>query len=217
MHMGMSVGLLLSQRRNRGLPFIVGFATSKTGNPTMPAHIPGDLIVGVMARAGSAIPAPDASFTTWQSYGGTASAIQIASKVAASSSETWGTWTQTGRRLVYVFRNAAKGHIAGDALDTGEATTTLTWPALNGGAAFTGGASIVCSGFLTATQQTSVTGHNPTGLDTIRLTDPNTSSGNDGEVISDTGSTLLTSYAGETRTLDASSVYTNFIFSVCLP
>lgn len=217
MHMGMGVGLLLAQRASLGLPFVIGFAQSKSTSPTMPAHQAGDLIIGARSRVGSAASTPsDENWTTWATYTGTATAVSIQWKIAASSSEGWGTWSQTGgRRLVWVFRNAALGHIAGDALDTGEATTTLTWPPLNGGAAFTGGASLVAGHFLTVNPQTSVTGHEPTGLANIRFADPNTATGNDGEVCADTGTSLLTSYAGETKTLDASSPYANFIFSVC--
>ena len=209
-------GLLLTQRPSQGQPFIFGFAQSKSAAPTPPAHGAPDLFVGMRPRVGSGLSSPsDGGWTLWDSASGTACSIGVYYKYATSSAEAWGTWSQTGgRRLLWVFRNAVIGHIAVTALDTAAATTTLTWPALNGGSAFTGGASLVCSHFLTVTQQTAVTGHNPTGLDNIRFSDPNTSTGNDGEICADTGTSLLTSYAGETRTLDASSAYTVVIFSI---
>jgi hypothetical protein len=182
----------------------------------MPAHQPGDLIIGARPRVGSATSVPsDEGWTAWATYSGSAQTVSVQWKIADSSSEGWGTWSQSGgRRLVWVFRNAQLGHINGAALDTAADTTTLAWPSLNGGSAFTDGASIVCGHFLTSAAQTSVTGHEPTGLTNIRFAEQNTVTGNDGEVCADTGTSLLTSYAGENKTLDTLSTYSIFIFSV---
>lgn len=193
---------------------ILGFATSKSGSPTMPAHSTGNLIVGAMLRNASAASAPsDGGWTEWATYTATGCCASIYYKIAASSSEAWGTWSQAGRRAVWVFDNAQIGHVNGSALNSGGATTTLTWPALNSGATFTGGSSIVCAAVLTGNAQTSVTGHEPTGLANSRVSNPNTS-GADGEVICDTGASLLSSFASETRTLDTSTPYATIVFSV---
>lgn len=216
MHLGMTAAVMMLSRPSLGVPFIVGFSQSKTADPTMPAHRAGDLIVGARTRVGSGTSVPsDENWTQWAVYSGTANTVSVQWKIAADASEGWGTWSQVGgRRMVWVFRNAKIGHINGAALNTAADTTTLAWPPLNGGSNFTDGASIVCGHFLTTAAQASVTGHEATGLTNVRFADPNTSSGADGEVCADSGTSLLTSYAGENKTLDTLSTYGIFIFSV---
>lgn len=193
---------------------IVGFAQNKGGDPTMPTHSAGNLIVGGILRQGSTASVPSTGgWTEWVTYTATGCCVSLYYKVAASSAEAWGTWSSGGRRFVWVFDNAQLGHVNGSALATSSATTTLTWPALNGGAAFTGGQSIVCAAVLTANAQTSVTGHEPTGLSNVLLAAVNSTNA-DAEVIADTGTGFLTSYTGDTRTLDTSSTYATIVFSV---
>lgn len=109
------------------------YVSSATGvtSVTMPTHQAGDLLVGFAYRDGNnsapSIPTAE-NWRVWGSGSGanTNSSI-IGYKVAASSSEASGTWTNATGVSVHVYRNHA-GY--GANADTGAASTTVTYPAL---------------------------------------------------------------------------------------
>lgn len=109
------------------------YVSSATGvtSVTMPTHQAGDLLVGFAYRDGNnsapSIPTAE-NWRVWGSGSGanTNSSI-VGYKVAASSSEASGTWTNATGVSVHVYRNHA-GY--GANADTGAASTTVTYPAL---------------------------------------------------------------------------------------
>lgn len=218
MPLSLRMGLGLTKARTVALPELlptyVGFAHSKTGNPTMPAHQVGDLIVGGVVKAASSTPSvSDANWTLWDVQAATGSAYAVYTKVAASTSEAWGTWSNVtgGRRFVYVFRNAQKGFLAGVVQLSGEAGTSVAWPALNSSAAFGQthiGVAAICCG----TVQTAITSLGPAAFTTDRVRE--LASSTDSDVICDTGTATLASYAGEADTLDTSTVHGLVVFTV---
>lgn len=218
MPLSLRMGLGLTKARTVALPELlptyVGYATSKTGNPTMPTHQTGDFIVGgVVKAAGSTPSVSDANWTLWDGATATGSAWVVYTKTAASASEGWGTWSNVAgaRRFVYVFRNAQRGFIGGVAQLSGEAGTSVSWPQLNSGSAFTEthlGVAAICCG----TVQTAITNLGPAAFTTDRTRELSAST--DSDVVCDTGTATLTSFATEADTLDTSSVHSLVVFTV---
>lgn len=218
MPLSLRMGLGLTKARTGALPELlpsyVGFAHSKTGNPSMPAHQVGDLIIGGVVKAAQSSPSvSDANWTLWSTNSATGSAYAVYTKVAASTSEGFGTWSNVagGRRFVYVFRNAQKGFIEGVVQLSGEAGTSVSWPQLNSGSAFTEthlGAAAICVG----TVQVAITSLGPAAFTTDRVRE--LSSSTDSDVICDTGTASITSFATEADTLDTSSVHSLVVFTV---
>lgn len=82
----------------------IGGATG-TNSATLPTHAADDLIVGFAFRDGlAALPTVPAGWTTIVSSTGTLCGAAIAYKVAASSGETSGTWTNADSLLIQVYR-----------------------------------------------------------------------------------------------------------------
>lgn len=219
MPLSLRMGLGLTKARTGALPELlptyIGSATSKSGNPTIPAHQVGDLIVGIGIKGAQSAPTvADANWgAAWSAASDTGSSYSIYTKVAASTSEGWGTWSNASgaRRFVYVFRNAQRGHVAGVTMLSGAAGTSVSWPQLNSGSAFTEthfvSASIVCG-----TVQTAITNLGPAALTTDRVRE--LVAATDSDVVCDSGTANQTSFATEADTLDTTSVWAIVVFSV---
>lgn len=104
-----------------------------TNTATMPAHVAGDFIVVAAFRFGNATSptAPGGWTNIAQGGSGTApNAIsrQVSYKMAASSSEVVGTWTNADALVVHVYRGAAAK--IGGAPTTAGTSTNANYPAL---------------------------------------------------------------------------------------
>lgn len=208
MMLGVGLTLALPAIRRNSAPSLAafsGFATSASGSPTLPTHAIGNLIIGMMLRTGGTASAPsDANWTLWDAGTSVGNAWSVYWKIAASTSELWGTWSQTGRRNVYVFSNAQLGFLSGF---TGTGTT-CTWPALNSGSSL-GGESFVAAALFTSTAQTSLVGKTPAALTTNRFTPATTA------IVSDGDTATFSTWAAPTpATLDTSANHCGVTFSV---
>lgn len=115
-------------------------AAGATG--TLPSHITGDLLIAVVFRSGSTTQATKATATNpWldpagsATVAGTTCCARMHYKIAASSSETTGTWTNATSVAYYRIRNASG---VGSVVWGQGSGTTLTYPT---GAARTGAPS----------------------------------------------------------------------------
>lgn len=104
-----------------------------TNTATMPAHQTGDLIVVFAFRDGSTT-APtlvtSPSYTSIANAGANTCSYRIARRIATSSGETVGTWTNATSVIVHVYRGVDQTTPIGvDGTSTG-ASTTVTYPAL---------------------------------------------------------------------------------------
>jgi surface protein len=113
----------------------VGQANGNT-SATLPAHQVGDLILAFIFRDGNttapAIPSGE-NWTSIQVAGANVTSGRIAYKVAASTSEATGTWTNASRCLFLVYRNANPEGITEAVLratNTGS-STSITYNAVN--------------------------------------------------------------------------------------
>jgi surface protein len=109
-------------------------AAEGTTSATLPAHQAGDLILAFAFRSGStgATTLP-AGWTSIVTVGGNNTHGRLAFKIAESSSETSGTWTNATRVIFQVYRNAEPANITLAALrstDTGS-STTVSYNAVN--------------------------------------------------------------------------------------
>ena len=121
-----------------GISFI-GQATGTTSITTMPTHQAGDLIIIFAYRAGStSAPTKPSGYTskatnTAASVVNAAQAAVVGFKLAASSSETSGTWTNASRIVCHVYRGVDQtiplgGYSTYDIGNNG-VETTLTYEA----------------------------------------------------------------------------------------
>lgn len=102
---------------------------------TMPTHAAGDLLLMFAYRTGStAAPTVPAGWTTIAAAsggGGTSNSSALAWKLAASSSETSGTWTNATQLVCLVYRGVrASAPIGGDSVNTGTSGTSVAWTSL---------------------------------------------------------------------------------------
>lgn len=109
-------------------------AVNGTTTATLPAHQAGDVIIAFAYRDGSTTaPTVPAGWTTIASGtggGGSSNASALAYKVAASSAETVGTFTNATNLVIGVYRGCrAANPIGGNATTTGS-STTITYPAV---------------------------------------------------------------------------------------
>lgn len=103
-----------------------------TTTATIPSHAADDLIIGFAFRDGNAnAPTIPGGWTTIENAAGANSAgAALAYKVALSSGETSGTWSNANTLIVHVYRGCATGDPIGDhAVDTA-ASTTVNYPTL---------------------------------------------------------------------------------------
>lgn len=141
----------------------IGSATG-TNTATMPSHQTGDLILVAAFRIGSSTaPSLPAGFTDVLS-GGNATApaisIRIGYKIAASGSETVGTWTNATSLEVHVFRGQSPSPI-GDSARTFGTTSNISYASLT--LVDSSGNSIVAA-FGVANSTTSTVENPPTGM-----------------------------------------------------
>jgi surface protein len=104
----------------------VGAAEGGT-SATLPTHAAGDLILGFAFRSGSTVATTlPSGWTSIATGAANSTYAEIAFKVATSSSETTGTWTNATRVVFLVYRNVEIANITGTTLrstDTGSSTT----------------------------------------------------------------------------------------------
>jgi surface protein len=109
-------------------------AAEGTTSATLPAHQAGDLILAFAFRSGStAATTLPAGWTSIATVGANTTHGRLAFKIAQSSSETSGTWTDATRVIFQVYRNAEPANITGVGLrstDTGS-STTVSYNAVN--------------------------------------------------------------------------------------
>lgn len=110
-------------------------AASGTTSATVPAHQAGDLIIAYAFRDGSATPPSLPSGQNWSSpptatRAGTSCSHRVAIKIATSSSETTGTFTNATSVIVVVYRGANKNNPIGvNGVNSG-ASTSINFPAV---------------------------------------------------------------------------------------
>lgn len=163
MGMGFSIGVGGAARVSRSLT-LVGYAGA-TGNPTLPAHIAGDLIVVAASTSASTTLPTAEGFTLWgEGASGNSSALAFLTQVAAGPGTALTITGANGTRSSWVFRNAELGQVAYGNLATG---TTMNWPALVGVEA----TSFVCGYIMSRAAQTNLAtavANAATGLNTTR-------------------------------------------------
>jgi len=109
-------------------------AAAGTTSATLPAHQAGDLILAFVFRSGSTVVTTQpAGWTNIQSVGGNVTHGRLAFKIAASDSETSGTWTNATRVIFQVYRNAEPQNItlAGLRSTATGSSTTVSYNAVN--------------------------------------------------------------------------------------
>lgn len=189
-----------------GIPTFISFVTTSGANPATQTVQVGDLMVGMHHRGNNTAAVPDAAagWTQWGSaYSGNGSSLVLAHKTADSTSEEWGDWVQTsGRRCLWIFRDAAIGVHSGGTQGSG---TSFTWPALS-----IADDSLVCCLLACLTNQTSLSlaTEGPSQMVADRLS-------NNTALALDTDTTLLSTFTpGSAKTLDTASIITYAVFSV---
>jgi len=109
-------------------------AAEGTDSATLPAHQAGDLILAFAFRSDSTVATTQpAGWTNIQSVGENLTSARLAYKVAQSSSETSGTWTNATRVIFQVYRNAEPQNIttAGLRSTATGSSTTVSYNAVN--------------------------------------------------------------------------------------
>lgn len=117
------------------VPQVISTAYAAGDTVATPAHQTGDMIIAFVSRTGSAAPALLSGWTqiaTGNRAVGTGNySARISYKIAASSSETIGTWTTTEQLIVLVVRNVASlGAVASQGIGGGSSNKTVTYPAI---------------------------------------------------------------------------------------
>lgn len=111
-------------------------AASGTNTATMPAHQSGDLLIVLAQRTvSSTAPTVVAGWTAIGTNTANTMGWRAAYKVAASSSEVVGTWTNAEQLIVLVYRGAISPYIGALAFNTGAGGGTINFSALALGAA----------------------------------------------------------------------------------
>lgn len=101
---------------------LVGSASAAAGSVTLPAHQTGDLIFIFGRASGSSIPTTPSGFTQINADTNGVDGYNLAYKVAASSSETSGSWAAT-HTIAHVYRNTlSTGAIGGSTIKQGFST-----------------------------------------------------------------------------------------------
>ena len=108
----------------------VGAATGTT-SATLPAHAAGDVLLAFAHRDGNTTaPSLPAGWTDLGSGGANVNSSRIGYKVAASSGEASGTWTNATGLVILVYRGCAAGDPIGDVVGTGSSSLIISYPAL---------------------------------------------------------------------------------------
>jgi len=109
-------------------------AAAGTTSATLPAHQAGDLILAFVFRSGSTVATTlPAGWTSIATLGANTTHGRLAFKIAESSSETSGTWTNATRVIFQVYRNAEPANItlAGLRSTATGSSTTVSYNAVN--------------------------------------------------------------------------------------
>lgn len=124
--LGSSVDVVLG-----GSHGIKGVASAGSASVTLPSHVSGDLIIVFAYRDGSTTqPTLPAGFTAISNaIGANTNSSTLGYKVAASGSETSGTWTNASAILAVVVSTSVDHLIGASAANSGS-SKTITYPAL---------------------------------------------------------------------------------------
>lgn len=202
----MSIALLMDHRPSGVAPPVyLGFGAGQTGNPTIPTHEAGNLLVGFGPRA-SATPATvdTGGWSLWgaEPHGTTALSLAVYYKIAESGSETIAWTNSTSLRGVWVFENAVIDTLN---FSQGNGTTTLDWeaqPTMTAG-------SLVGIGLVANAAQTATSAVAPAGF-TQRANRNTSLAGWAG----DSNATLLDSFDPANSTFDTATNWIAAVFSV---
>ena len=108
----------------------VGAATGTT-SATLPTHAADDVLIAFAHRDGNTTaPSLPAGWTDLGSSGANVNSSRIGYKVAASSSETSGTWTNATGLVVLVYRGCNTTDPIGDVVGGGSSSLVVAYPAL---------------------------------------------------------------------------------------
>lgn len=125
--MPLTLGML--KRRSFNTITFVGQTTALASSFTMPAHAAGDLIIGYASSVASTVATLPAGWTLITTGVLSTMGVVMGYKIAASSSETSGTWSggSTTTTGCVIYRGATG---VGTPSKTGANSTTMTWPSL---------------------------------------------------------------------------------------
>jgi hypothetical protein len=127
MAFGLSLGLSLSGSSYRArIPTFIGRAQNTGGNPTIPTHQAGDLLVGMATVANSTPIAVPTGWDDWDSQGANSISVRLCSVVAAGPGTTVDFVGAGSVRQVWVWRNAQRGTTA--KLNVATGSTVCAWP-----------------------------------------------------------------------------------------
>ena len=112
----------------------ISYVSSGTGTnsiASMPSHQAGDLLIFFAYRDGSTTnPTLPAGFTSITAPDGTSSSTTVGYKIAASGSETSGTWTNATSLICHVYRSSTGSVFPGAVATNTGSSTTVNYPAL---------------------------------------------------------------------------------------
>ena len=112
----------------------ISYVSSGTGTnsiASMPSHQAGDLLIFFAYRDGSTTnPTLPAGFTSITAPDGTTSSTTVGYKIAASGSETSGTWTNATSLICHVYRSSTGSVFPGAVATNTGSSTTVNYPAL---------------------------------------------------------------------------------------
>jgi hypothetical protein len=107
----------------------IGSATGTT-TAAIPAHLPGDLIVIFAFRSGNTTaPSLGAGYTSVGTKAGTTCGSRVGYKIATSTSDTSGTWTNASQVVAVVYRGNGKKIQIGNSVSNKGTTNTLNYAA----------------------------------------------------------------------------------------
>ena len=153
----------------------VGAASAEATSLTLPTHQAGDLLVLLVARfGGAAAPVIPSGWSIVQVHNdnvGTVRFMHIAYRVATSSAEISGTWTDASMIMAAVYRDTNNLHVLAGRSDRGVVrnSTTVTYPAVQLASATNQAfrmhaASSVLVGAFMSTESTGVGSAAPSGM-----------------------------------------------------
>lgn len=153
----------------------VGTATADATSVALPAHIAGDVIVIAAWRdlGDSTIPSLPSGFTTMGTFSNNLLPLRLGFKIAASSGEVSGTWTNATKVQAWVGRGQRSGtpHGVNQGSSGGAATTTVTYQDVTGNVLEVADGTSWVVAFAYHTLGTNVGTQNPAGL-TNQVTSP---------------------------------------------